>query len=90
MATKELAMMKNDKKNKENNKVRYCKKCGCELASTTKHKLCDNCRSERATAIRKIGEGVLGVLVAVAAIFGGKDQLARNNKNTGEEEDTLD
>ena len=40
-------------KYKEQSSVRYCKKCGCELVSTNKHKLCDNCRRERNANIRK-------------------------------------
>lgn len=46
-------------KYKEQSSVRYCKKCGCELVSTNKHKLCDNCRRERNANIRK------GILSAV-------------------------
>lgn len=38
---------------------RYCKKCGCELVSTNKHKLCDDCRRERNAIIRK---GLLGAV----------------------------
>ncbi|MCD8148834.1 MAG: hypothetical protein LUE92_04555 [Clostridiales bacterium] len=34
--------------------IRYCKKCGCELVSTNKNKLCDHCRRERSTNIRKV------------------------------------
>ena len=32
--------------NNKDPEIRYCKKCGCELVSTNKHKLCDNCRRE--------------------------------------------
>ncbi len=39
------------------NEIHYCKKCGCELVSTNKHKLCDHCRHSR---IEKIRNGVLG------------------------------
>lgn len=27
--------------NNKDPEIRYCKKCGCELVSTNKHKLCD-------------------------------------------------
>ena len=52
--------------NEENTKIRYCKKCGCELASTNKHDLCDNCRRERASNIRKGVLGTLGTLGSIA------------------------
>ena len=45
--------------------IRYCKKCGCELVSTNKHKLCDNCRRERNVNIRY---GVLGVAGTVSSV----------------------
>lgn len=44
-------------KNEDIPTVHYCKKCGCELVSTNKHKLCDNCRRDRNGKIHK---GVLG------------------------------
>lgn len=45
--------------------TRYCKKCGCELASTNKHKLCDNCRRKQVENIRN---GVLGVAGTVGSV----------------------
>lgn len=48
--------------NNDTIQVRYCKKCGCELASTNRKKLCDNCRRERAANIRK------GILAAGSAV----------------------
>lgn len=45
--------------NNKDPEIRYCKKCGCELVSTNKHKLCDNCRRERNANIRN---GVLGAV----------------------------
>ena len=47
--------------NNKDPEIRYCKKCGCELVSTNKHKLCDNCRRERNANIRN---GVLKVIIA--------------------------
>ena len=56
----------------EKTEIRYCKKCGCELVSTNKNKLCENCRRTRNQGIKKIG-GTLAVLgvVALAAISNG-------------------
>ena len=48
--------------NNKDLEIRYCKKCGCELVSTNKHKLCDNCRRERNAIIRN---GVLGAVGTV-------------------------
>ena len=45
--------------------IRYCKKCGWELVSTNKHKLCDNWRRERNANIRN---GVLGVVGTVGSV----------------------
>ncbi len=50
--------------NNDSIKVRHCKKCGCELASTNKNKLCDNCRREKVANIRK------GILAAGSAVGG--------------------
>ena len=56
-------MTKNEAAN--NSEIRYCKKCGCELSSTNKNKLCDNCRIERAVKIRNgtLGVGTVGGIV---------------------------
>lgn len=51
--------------NDTNEEVKFCKKCGCELSSTNKRKLCDNCRRERAGKIRN---GVIGAVGTVASI----------------------
>lgn len=56
--------------------VRYCKKCGCELASINKRKICDNCRRESAGNRRKagltvgMGIGSLLLLVITKGKFG--------------------
>lgn len=56
--------------NNKDPEIRYCKKCGCELVSTNKHKLCDNCRRERNANIRN---GLLGVCaVALFIVTKGK------------------
>ena len=50
----------------EETEIRYCKKCGCELVSTNKHKLCDNCRRKRNANIRKGIMGAAGTVGSVA------------------------
>ena len=60
------------------NTIKYCKKCGCELASTSRYKLCDNCRRDRAMKTRNGALGVAGtiatalIFVATKGKFGGK------------------
>lgn len=44
------------------NEIRYCKKCGCELMSTNKKKLCENCRRNKNGTIRKISGAVVSAL----------------------------
>lgn len=56
-------MTKNETAN--NSEIRYCKKCRCELSSTNKHKLCDNCRREHAVKIR-YGAGAVGTVGSIA------------------------
>lgn len=46
-----------------NNEPRYCKKCGEELPSTEKHRLCINCRRKRGARIRNTA-------FTLAALFG--------------------
>ena len=55
--------------NKKENEVRICKKCGEELASDSKHKLCDNCRRERAAKIRHTMEGIGATALAMVMII---------------------
>ena len=51
--------------NNKDPEISYCKKCGCELVSTNKHKLYDNCKRERNANIRN---GVLGAVGTVGSI----------------------
>ncbi len=44
------------------NEIRYCKKCGCELMSTNKKKLCENCRRNKNGTIGKISGAVVSAL----------------------------
>lgn len=53
--------------NNKDPEIRYCKKCGCELVSTNKHKRCDNCRRERNAIIRKVGAFGSVVLLLIVA-----------------------
>lgn len=57
-----------------NEEIRYCKKCGCELMSTNKHKLCDNCRRKRAEKIRNgvLGAGGTALSVLLFVVTNGK------------------
>ena len=36
----------------ENMEIRYCKKCGCELMSSNRKKLCESCRRNRNNKIK--------------------------------------
>lgn len=57
--------------NNKDPEIRYCKKCGCELVSTNKHKLCDNCRRERNAIIRNRVLSAAG-MVALFIVTKGK------------------
>ena len=62
-------------KNKVNEgETRYCKKCGCELVSTNKHKLCDNCRHSRNEKIRNrvVGIGTTALSIGLIVLTRGK------------------
>ena len=57
-------------KNKNNEqKIRYCKKCGCELASTNKSRLCASCQNKRKAFWGKIAKDTIFVFAAGIAIF---------------------
>lgn len=71
--------MKQQKILEANNEIRRCKKCGCELMSTNKRKLCEHCRRERAetikTGVKAVGVAVVGGLMFLArGKFGGSDK----------------
>ncbi len=53
--------MDNTNKPDETPDIRNCKKCGCELVSTNKRKLCEHCRRERAEKWKRRGEWALGI-----------------------------
>lgn len=52
--------------NNKGPEIRYCKKCECELVSTNKRKLCDNCRRERNANFRKDVLGAVGMVGSIA------------------------
>lgn len=56
--------------------IGYCKKCGCELVSRSKRKLCDNCRRKKIGAIRKALRVVGGFFASFVLIFG----IGKNKK----------
>ncbi len=60
--------------------IRYCKKCGCELISTNKHKLCDSCRRKRAEKIRNGVLGAAGTLGSIALFVVTKGKHGGGNK----------
>lgn len=63
----------------EKTEIRYCKKCGCELVSTNKNKLCENCRRNRNQTIKNTTLGI-GCTVAGVVIFvvtGGKGGIKK-------------
>jgi hypothetical protein len=47
---------------------KYCKKCGKEIPQTSKKDLCEYHQNEENGKIRKIGEGVLGLVVTAVSI----------------------
>lgn len=53
---------------REKTEIRYCEKCGCELMSTNKKKLCDNCRRTRDQNGKWVF-GIAGVLGTVVLTF---------------------
>lgn len=66
--------------NDTGSKVRFCKKCGCELVSTNMGKLCDSCRRERASKIRKGVMGAVGTVGSIALFVITKGKRDGGNK----------
>lgn len=64
--------MMNDGSNEEY-VARYCKKCGAELPSTEKKKLCINCRRKRGEKIKN----AITVAAACGLAWIGKDYLKK-------------
>ena len=58
----------NTTSNEDVEEIRYCKKCGCELTSTNKRKLCENCRRARNKKIRELVVGVGSTAVGLVLI----------------------
>lgn len=72
-------MSSNSNKDSE---IRYCRKCGCELVSTNKHKLCDNCRRKKNANIRTGVLGTVGTVFSVAMFIVSKGKYGRGNNNS--------
>lgn len=80
------------KNNEEVEQIRYCKKCGCELASTSKRKLCENCRRKRNAKIREWGAGavatVVGLFLVVPKLLGNlNDNTSSDVDSSGDDEE---
>jgi len=52
-------------KNNDEEMVKYCKKCLCELASINKSKYCAHCKKEKGTSLRNNGLRIAGVVVTL-------------------------
>ncbi len=52
--------------------MRYCKKCGRELMSTNKKKLCQNCRRKRSQNIKNVVVGIGTAVGGFTTLFIGK------------------
>lgn len=72
-------------KNDEVDETRFCKKCGCELVSTNKRKLCENCRRNRN---KQIGRALAGIgTTAVSIILFLPQILGALNNNADDDSD---
>lgn len=49
--------------------VRYCKKCKCELTSTNKYKLCEDCRRKSNAKGRGYLTVAVGIVLSAVAII---------------------
>ena len=70
--------------------VRLCKKCGIEIPSTDKSKLCINCRRKRGERIKVAIFTALGV--GAGAVYFGKGLIKNTNDelNDSDVEDNYD
>ena len=68
----------------EEQQPRYCKKCGTEIPSTGKSKLCINCRRRRGEKIRN---AVFATCTVIGSIFVGKQVI---NKPSGDSTTNVD
>jgi len=87
----------NPKDSEEVEQIRYCKKCGCELASTNRRKLCENCRRKRNAKIREWGTAagasigaVLLVAPTILGILRGNVDTTNDDEKNEEDEDYED
>lgn len=63
--------------------ARHCKKCGCELASTSKFSKCEHCRREEAEKRKDIALGVVGT-IGTATVVAAKKYGPKVIKAVGE------
>lgn len=68
----------------EEQQPRYCKKCGAEIPSTGKSKLCINCRRRRGETIRN---AVLATCTLIGSFFIGNHVI---NKPSGDSTTNVD
>ena len=56
----------------DTHEVRYCRKCNCELMSTNKKGLCEDCRRKRNKKLKEIACACGGAVssIVLAAVFG--------------------
>ena len=48
--------------------IRHCKKCGCELSSFNKSKLCESCKQQKAETVKKVFAGIGTGLATVGSV----------------------
>ena len=62
-------------------KIKKCEKCGCELPSDSKYKLCKSCSTRKKEKVKKdaaIAGGILGaVLAIIGSVFGIKGMIKK-------------
>ena len=64
----------------ENMEIRYCNKCGCELMSSNKNKLCESCRRNRNNNIKKGLKALGGAVLTVLPLVVFKSKKGGDNK----------
>ncbi len=54
---------------------KFCKECGKEIPQNSKKDLCEYHQNKKNGTIRKIGEGILGLIISVGLIVIGKGKF---------------
>ena len=57
-----------------NNTIRYCKKCGCELMSTNRHKTCENCRRKNMGTIKNFIKAAVTTVSMIGIVIFSKSK----------------